>query len=329
MMRVDRDVLVIDAAAVTDAILQALFASTRQLKRRGLIVGASGGVDSSVCLALAAQSLGADRVLAVLMPEWESDDESTIRARDLCEDLGVEYIIEHIGPTLEALGCYRRRDEAIRAVFPEYGDAYRQKIGIAGGFLDRDVVPHFNLTIESPTGERQTARMPATVFAEVTAATNMKQRTRKMVEYLHAESRNFAVVGTPNRLEYVLGFFVRGGDGLADVKPIAHLFKTQVYQLAEHLDIPLTIRTQAPTTDTYSLAQTQDEFYFGLPYEQMDLCLWAWERAAPAASTASAVGLRRDQVERVYRDIEGKRRTAVRSLADALLVEPIDLSGTQ
>src|ERR1700712_5969499 len=146
MMSADRDVLDIDAAAVTDAILQAVLASTRRLKRRGLVIGASGGVDSSVCLALAARALGPDRVFAVLMPEWESDDGSTTRARELCDGLGVEYVIEHIGPALEALGCYSRRDRAIRAVFPEYGDGYRQKIGLASGFLERDVVPHFNLT---------------------------------------------------------------------------------------------------------------------------------------------------------------------------------------
>ena len=170
----------------------------------------------------------------------------------------------------------------------------------------------FNLTVESPAGERTTKRMPASVYNRVVAATNMKQRTRKLIEYSHADANNYAVLGTPNRLEYELGFFVRGGDGLADIKPIAHLYKTQVYSLAEHLGVPASIRSQPPTTDTYSLPQTQDEFYFALPYPEMDLMLWAWEHGVDAEAAAGPMGFEPPQVERVYRDIEGKRRVAAR-----------------
>jgi NAD+ synthase len=158
------------------------------------------------------------------------------------------------------------------------------------------------------------------------AATNMKQRTRKLIEYTHADARNHAVLGTPNRLEYELGFFVRGGDGLADVKPISHLYKTQVYALAEHLGLPEEIRSQAPSTDTYSLPQTQEEFYFALPYAEMDLLLWAWHHDVAPADAGPVLGLRPDQVERVYRDIVGKRRVAERGLRDAVVIEQVDLS---
>jgi NAD+ synthase len=168
--------------------------------------------------------------------------------------------------------------------------------------------------------------MPTDVYLRVVAATNMKQRTRKLIEYTHADARNFAVLGTPNRLEYELGFFVRGGDGLADVKPISHLYKTQVYALAEHLGLPDDIRSQPPSTDTYSLPQTQEEFYFALPYAEMDLMLWAWHHDVPAGSAAEVMGLQPDQVERVYRDIVSKRRAAERGLRDAVAVEHIDLA---
>jgi len=320
------DVLAIDAAETAAGIERHLVASTRGLKRRGVVVGASGGVDSSVCLCLAQRALGADRVLALLMPEWETADASTAQAAALCDDLGVDYLVEPIGPVLDAAGCYRRRDEAIRELFPEYGAGYRQKVTIAGGMPTEQRIPYFNLTIESPDGDQRTQRLPVDVYNRIVAATNMKQRTRKMIEYVHAEAKNYAVLGTPNRLEYELGFFVRGGDGLADVKPIAHLFKSQVYRLAEHLGVPEAIRAQPPTTETYSLPQTQDEFYFGFPYPQMDLLLWAWEHDVAPEVAGEVVGLGADQVTWAYRDIVGKRRVAHRSLMPALTLEDVDVS---
>jgi NAD+ synthase len=322
------DVLTVDPAATAGAIeAEVTRQVSRGLHRRGVVVGVSGGVDSAVCAVLAARALGPERVLALLMPEEDTEDGGTDRGRKLCETIGVEHVIEDVGSALTALGSYRRRDDAIRRLFPEYGPGWRQKIALGGG-LERDRATYFTLTVESPAGEQQTTRMPTDVYLEVVAATNMKQRTRKLVEYFHAEARNFAVLGTPNRLEYELGFFVRGGDGLADLKPIAHLYKTQVYALAEWLDLPDDIRSRAPSTETYSLPQNQEEFYFAVPYAEMDLLLWAWHREVPAPDAAPVVRMTTEQVERVYRDIVAKRRTAVRSLGHALLVEPVDIGAS-
>jgi NAD+ synthase len=321
----DKDVLAIDAEEVATAVAASTRRMTNDLKRRGLVVGVSGGVDSAVCAALAVRAVGPDRVTALLMPEADSDPESTERGRLLCKTLGVDHVLEDIAPSLAALGCYRRRDEAIRRVFPAFGEGWRQKIALAEGLLDRDRVSYFTLVVESPDGERSSQRMPTDVYLEVVAATNMKQRTRKLMEYFHAEARNYAVLGTPNRLEYELGFFVRGGDGLADLKPIAHLYKTQVYALARHLSVPDEISSQPPSTDTYSLPQSQEEFYFALPYAEMDLMLWAWHHGVPASAAGEVMDLTAEQVERVYRDIVAKRRAAERGLRDSMLVEKVDL----
>jgi NAD+ synthase len=228
----------------------------------------------------------------------------------LAKHLGIRFAVEDIAPALEGLGCYARQLEAIRMVVPEYGPGWRCKLTLPS-ILDADRLNITALTVQDPEGNQRTQRMTAAAYLQMVAATNFKQRTRKMMEYYHADRLNYAVAGTPNLLEYDQGFFVKQGDGAADFKPIAHLYKTQVYALAEHLGVPEEIRRRPPTTDTFSLSQTQEEFYFALPYRDMDLCLWGLRNGKPAAEVAPALGLTAEQVERVYRDIEAKRRVSV------------------
>lgn len=294
---------------------------SRDLSRRGLVVAMSGGIDSSVSAALGVRALGSDRVYGLLLPERDSSDASVIRGRLLAEQLGIRHEEFDIAPTLEAIGCYLWRDDAIRRVFPEYGEGWKSKIVIAGGVEGR--VNHFQLVVQTPSGETRQARLGLKEYLQIVAATNFKQRVRKTVEYFHADRLNYAVVGTPNRLEYDQGFFVKNGDGSADVKPIAHLYKSQVYALARHMGLPEEICSATPTTDTYSLPQGQDEFYFTLPYAQMDLALWALNHGRPAAELAAALGIAEQQAQHVYNDIEAKRRTTRYLHSKAVLVEMV------
>ena len=304
-----KDALAIDAPAVAASVAEAIRQQVMgTLRRRGAVVGLSGGIDSSVVAALCVQGLGKDRVLGVFMPERDSSDDALRLGRMLASHLGIEAVVEDIAPALAGLGCYARQNEAIRQVFPQYGDDWKCKITLPS-ILDSDRLNVFQLTVQSPDGATETKRMPPAAYLQLVAATNYKQRVRKMTEYYHADRLNYAVAGTPNRLEYDQGFFVKNGDGSADFKPIAHLYKTQVYALAHTLGLPEEIRRRPPTTDTYSMAQTQEEFYFALPYDRMDLCLYGYNHAVPAADVAPVVNLQPPQVERVYKDIEAKRRT--------------------
>jgi NAD+ synthase len=320
------DVLRIDAEAVMNEIAGAVQDQVlRVLRRRGVVVGLSGGIDSSVVAALCVRALGRERVLGIFMPEADSDPESLRLGRMLAESLGIESVLEDIAPTLTAMGCYRRRDEAIRRVCPEFGPGYKMKIALPS-ILQSDRLNVFSLVVRTPEGEERRVRLSLEAYLGIVAATNMKQRTRKQLEYYHADRLNYAVAGTPNRLEYDQGFFVKNGDGAADLKPIAHLYKSQVYQLAEALGVPEEIRRRLPTTDTYSLPQTQEEFYFALPYDRMDLCLYGFNHGISAATVGSALGLTAEQVERVYQDIQAKRRTTRYQHEAPLLVEKVSLS---
>jgi NAD+ synthase len=310
---------VAETARIGTALRQLL---SHDLRRRGLVVGLSGGIDSSVTAALAVQALGKERAFALLMPERDSSPDSRELGRLVAEHLSITCVEEDITPILEAVGFYRRYDAAVRTVVPGYGDGWKSKLVISGvpqgqGFT------YFSLVTQSPTGEVGRVRLPASSYLEILAATSFKQRTRKMLEYYHADRLNYAVAGTPNRLEYDQGFFVKNGDGAADVKPIAHLYKSQVYQLAEYLELPEAVRTRPPTTDTYSMPQGQDEFYFSLPYRQMDICLFAKNNGVSVEETAAAAGLSVEQVLGVWRDIDAKRAGTRYLHLPPLLVEPI------
>lgn len=279
---------------------------SRKLKRRGLVVALSGGIDSSVCAAVAVKAIGPERVLALLMPERHSSDDTLELSTLVADTFGVDRVHENISGILKAVGFYKRYDEAVRKAVPAYDAGWKSKIIISSA-LEKRGFNVFSIVAQSPDGLTIRERLPLDAYLEIVAATNFKQRTRKMLEYYHADRNNYGVVGTPNRLEYDQGFFVKLGDGAADIKPIAHLYKSQVYQLADHLGVPERIRKRPPTTDTYSLPQGQDEFYFSLPYDRMDLCLFAKNHGYTPAQIADAVELTPEQVQRVYDDIDAKR----------------------
>lgn len=315
------NVLDIDYAAEASRIAGWMATTLNKLHRRGVVVAMSGGIDSSACAALAVHALGPKKVFGILLPERDSSSFSLDRGRQLAEHLGIEYKIHDIAPALEGLHCYEERDDAIKRVFPAYGEGWKNKIVIAGG--TQRGINFFKLVVQSPAGELHEARLPVREYLQIVAATNFKQRVRKTMDYFHADRLNYAVIGTPNRLEYDQGFFVKNGDGSADLKPIAHLYKTQVYGMARHLGLPEEICSAVPTTDTYTLAQGQDEFYFALPYQQMDIALWARNHGRSAAELGEALGISEAQAGLVYSDIEAKRRATHYLHAAPILVEPV------
>jgi len=317
------DVLHIDSGAEADRIAAAIRDIVFvRFKRKGAVVAVSGGIDSSVVAALCVRALGPEQVLALFLPEADSSADSLRLGKMLAGSLGISAITEDITTILQAAGCYRRRDEAIRSVIPDYGEGWKSKI-VLPNLVEADRYAVFSLVVQSSSGEIRKLRLPLDAYLGILAATNFKQRTRKMMEYYYADRFHYAVAGTPNRLEYDQGFFVKLGDGAADLEPIAHLYKSQVYQLAAYLGVPDEIRRRPSTTDTYSLEQSQEEFYFSVPLGKMDLCLYGKDHSISPAELAPAVGLTAEQVSRAYKMIESKRKSARYLHLAPVLVSPL------
>jgi NAD+ synthase len=323
-MAVTADILRLDEAAEVERIGASLRDQIfNQFKRKGAVIGVSGGIDSSVVAFLCARALGKDRIQILFTPETDSSSDSLRLGRMVAESLGARSVVEDMSPILKGARCYERRDEAIRKVVPEYNEHYKSKI-VLPNMVDADRYAIFSVVVQSPNGETKKVRLTPDAYFGIVAATNFKQRARKMMEYYYADLLQYVVAGTPNRLEYDQGFFVKNGDGSADVKPIAHLYKSQVYALAAYLGVPEEIRRRPPTTDTYSLAQSQEEFYFALPYEKMDMCLYGKNHGIPAAELAPAAGMDEKQVERTYQMIESKRKVTHYLRSAPLLVEEVE-----
>ena len=318
-----RQSLAIDVVQETERLVEELRRSVHEtLHRQGAVVGISGGIDSALVLALCAKAFGPEHVIGVLLPEQESSPESAELADQLAAQYGVPTVTEDITGALEGAGCYRRRDEAIKRIFPDFRAGWKAKIVLAGNLLEQAAMNVFRLTVTDPQGQESSKRLPMHEFAQIVAASNFKQRMRMSMLYYHAELRNYAVIGTANKNEHALGFFVKYGDGGVDVQLIAHLYKTQVYQLSEYLNVPDEIQHRTPTTDTYPGGSTQEEFFYRVPFDVLDTVWLGHERGLPPAEIALALELSSEQVQRIIVDIASKQRATA-----YLRLPPLDVDG--
>jgi NAD+ synthase len=301
-----RDILSIDTAAETGRVCEFIRQQVTAMRREGAVVGISGGIDSAVAAALCTRALGKDKVLGLVLPEKESNPVSKEYALKHAGRLGIETVTVDITPALEGLGTYQQRDQFIKNIFPEYSGGYTSKITLPPDLLARDAFNIFSLQIDDGKGNVKSRRLDARSMQGIVAATSTKQRTRMVQLYYYAELNDYLVCGTTNRSEDIQGFFVKYGDGGVDIEPIAHLYKTQVYQLGEYLGVIKEIMERAPSPDTFSFVQSDEEFYFRMPYDVLDPLLYAWEKAVPVPEVCQALSLTEEQVKRAFRDFNAK-----------------------
>ena len=319
------EALVLDEKLEIERIVNALQEGVyRRLRRKGAVVGISGGIDSAVVFALCVRAFGPERVVGVLLPERESSPESTLLANELAARFGVQTVTEEITAALEGFGCYQRRNEAIRSLIPDYMPGWKVKIVLPGSLLEQETLNVFYLVVPGSSGSEIRKRLPPAAYYQIVAASNFKQRARMSMLYYHAELRNYCVIGTANKNEHDLGFFVKHGDGGVDINPIVHLYKSQIFQLAGALDVPESIQSRAPTTDTYPGGGTQEEFFFRLPFFVLDTIWFGYEQGISKGEIASALSISEEQVQRIMDDIVRKQRTTAFLRAEPIAVTDLE-----
>jgi NAD+ synthase len=301
-----KNILKIDCKSEVERICSFIHQQMISMRRDGIVIGLSGGVDSALSAALCVKALGKEKVLALILPEKDSNLDSARYAQKQADRLGIKTKTIDISPTLEVFGTYDKRDKVIQKIIPEYDRTYKLKITLPADLLAKDAYNFFTLTIDNNKGDVKTARLTKDTLNGIVAATDTKQRTRMMHIYYYAESMNYLVCGTTNRSETVQGFFVKYGDGGVDIEPLAHLYKGQVYQLSEYLGVIKEILNRSPSPDTFSFVVSDEEFYFRIPYEKLDLLLYAWENNILISKVCEVMDLKEEQVKRAFRDFKAK-----------------------
>jgi NAD+ synthase len=302
------DALTIDRSAETGRIVSFIKDQIKAMHRKGVVIGLSGGVDSALSATLSVLAVGRANVLALLLPDKESSPQSAELAAKQARKLGIETLTVDITPVLEAFGTYEKRDAVAKTIYPDFGAGHTLKITLPSDILNKDTYNFFTLTAYDPQGRSRATRLTNEQAQGIIAATCTKHRIRMMAQYYYSEKLNYLVCGTTNKSEAVQGLFVKYGDGGVDIEPLSHLYKSQVFQLAAHLDVIPEILSRPPCPDTYSAPVTDEEWFFRMPFKTLDLLLYAWENKLDLLSVRQVMGLSEDQVRRAFRDFASKHR---------------------
>jgi NAD+ synthase len=277
-------------------------------RRKGIVVGLSGGIDSACMAAIAVHTVGKERVVGLVLPEKESNPISAKFASKHADNLGIEYRQIDVSSTVNSVLKYEWRDDFIQQLIPEYKPGYKYNITLPTDLLDRDSYNFYRLQVQLPDGELKSERLNLDQFRTITSFANIKIRARMLHLYNEADRRSLVVAGTTNRTEFILGDYCKYGDGGTDIEPLSYLYKNQIYQISEYLNVIQEIIDRQPSPDTFSLPVTDQEFFFRIPFDKLDHLLYAWEREIPADEVASVMDLTEEAVERAYKDFTSKNR---------------------
>jgi len=320
-MRPIRDIIRIDPERESAIVKEFMSAQTKKTpKRDGIIVGVSGGIDSAVVAALAVAAVGKEKVFGLILPEKDSSPDSARFARLVTDSLGIRHETMDLTGAVDSFGAYRVRDEIIRSIFPQYDESYRFNIRLPQNLLDVDRFNFYTLHIDDGRGNTAEKRLGKDQFLAITAAANVKIRSRMVALYFKGEQMNYMVAGTTNKTEFLLGDFCKFGDGGTDFECVSHLYKTQMYQLGEFFGTPREVMDRTPSPDTFSLAVSDKDFYFCLPFDILDPLLYAWEYKLDMNAVAEELGLKPEQIERAFRDFDSKHASTehIRQLPHAI-----------
>lgn len=268
-------------------------------QKKGVVLGLSGGVDSAVTAALCAKSLGSEKILGLIMPEKESGSSSQQLAQQVAKKYNIETKIIDISKILESFGVYQTKEKIVKEKFSGFNSTCKYRVVVPPKLENNVGIPY--LEILDKKNEKHKIKISSSEFLTLTSATSIKHRVRMATLYFHGEKNNLAIIGTTNKSEYLQGYFVKYGDGGSDIEPLVNLYKSQIYQLGEFFDIPGEILTADASPDVWSFTTSDEEFFYSVPYNIVDLILYARENNLPVNEIQKISQIPKQQIENLIR----------------------------
>nr|MDO8079300.1 NAD(+) synthase [Candidatus Freyarchaeota archaeon] len=304
------EMLELDYGRVSEKIEEFIRNSVKSFKKDGVIVGMSGGIDSSTTATLSARALGPDRVFGLLMPERDSEPQNFKDAKQLASELEIEYEVLDITPILKEMGIYdilpdrivkdkklflKKLEEAVRASLFE---AKTVDIPIVD---PKSSVGDYSFTLRDKSSDIEP--ISAKEGKRGYCFTFPKVRLRSIMLYYKACLKNLLVTGTLCKSEYATSMYEEHGDGACEIAPLRNLYKTQVRQLAQYLKLPKNIITKPSSPDLILGSLITDEIIMGMKYETMDAILYCLEQGMKTSEITEKLDVDEATVKKVERTV--------------------------
>lgn len=280
----------IDLKLNTENIKSFIREHVKELGKDGVVVGLSGGLDSAVVLKLCSEAIGNENVLAVIIPEKDSDSGNIKDAVKLARELKVRYIRKKITLILSLIGVYRLYPPSFLFKKSFIGKYIAKKGKSISGEMGMD------LYLANLTGGSNKELCRGAAYYRI------KHRIRSALLFYYAELNNYLLAGCDNKSEWLTGFFVKYGDSIADIMPLISFYKTQVFAMAEYLRLPGYIINKVPSPDL--LPGVTDENMLGISYEKLDAILYGLEEKYSFDRIIEISGATPGEIKRVFEIVD-------------------------